>query len=595
MSCNARVHCLYFCACLIEPFSEIIIHSVSIMKARLLVALLIVFVLIAGYMILQRQRVEQAQLLIINGTVYTLNDAEPLAEAIAVRDGKIVGIGTTGDLRKRFASARILDVQGKAVYPGFTDAHAHVEGLGAALVNIDLMDTKSVEEIQRLVAQRAAVLPPGSWIRGRSWDQNKWASKAFPTHQMLDAVTRDHPVVLTRVDGHAVWVNKVALELAAITKATADPEGGKILRDARGEPTGVLVDNAANLVEAVMPAPTETEMREAIEKATRECVRVGLTAVHDMGVELDVLAIYKQLVQERKLPLRIYAALAGAGPAWAQYVRQGPDIGQYNGRLTVRALKLYADGALGSRGAALIEPYADDPLNRGLTLTGADSLRKLAEAALSAGFQLCVHAIGDRANHIVLNVYEELSKANPDRFKNARFRIEHAQVLEPADIARFSKLGIIPSMQPTHCTSDMPWAEDRLGPERVKGAYAWRSLLETGSIIAGGSDFPVESPNPLFGFYAAITRQDHEGKPEGGWHPEQRMQRVEALKAFTLWAAYAAFEEQQRGSLEVGKLADIVVLSNDIMKCEPRDILKTTVEFTILGGDIVYADTPPPL
>lgn len=579
--------------CPLDPFIAIIINHLPSMKVKKLVVVVLVIVLIAGYVILQRHSIEQADLLIINGTVYTLNDAEPLAEAIAVRDGKIVGIGTTRDLRKRFVGARILDVQGKAVYPGFTDAHAHVEGLGAALVNIDLMHTKSVEEIQRLVAQRVATLSPGAWIRGRSWDQNKWASKAFPTHQMLDSVTTDHPVVLTRVDGHAVWVNKVALELAGITKATPDPEGGKILRDARGEPTGVLIDNATNLVEAVMPAPTESEMREAIEKATRECVRVGLTAVHDMGVELDVLAIYKQLIQERNLPLRIYAALAGAGPAWAQYARQGPDIGQHNGRLTVRALKLYADGALGSRGAALIEPYTDDPLNRGLTLTGADSLRKVAEAALRSGFQLCVHAIGDRANHIVLNVYEDLFKKNPDRFKNARFRIEHAQVVDPPDIPRFSRLGVIPSMQPTHCTSDMPWVEERLGPERVKRAYAWRSLLETGSTIAGGSDFPVESPNPLFGFYAAITRQDHDGTPEGGWHPEQRMQRAEALKAFTLWPAYAAFEEHQRGSLEVGKLADIVVLSNDIMKCGPREILATTVEYTIVGGDIVYAATPP--
>jgi predicted amidohydrolase YtcJ len=559
------------------------------MKAKIVVPILIAVVLIAAYMMYSRRAVHHVDMLLVNGVVYTMNDAQPLAQAVAIRGGKIVGVGATDDLRSAFTADRIVDVEGHAVYPGFTDAHAHMEGLGASLVNINLMDTRSVEEIQRLVAERAAVVPAGTWIRGRAWDQNKWPIKAFPTHQMLDVVTTEHPVYLKRVDGHAAWVNKEALDIARITRDTPDPEGGKIIRDERGEPTGVLIDNAVDLVEAVMPTPTEAEVREALEKAARECVRLGLTEVHDMGVELDVLSIYKSLIAENKLPLRVYAALAGAGPAWQRYSKQGPEIGANNGKLTVRALKLYADGALGSRGAALIEPYSDDPSNRGLTLTGSDSLRKIAEAALAAGFQLCVHAIGDRANHIVLNVFDDLFKMDAARMKNARFRIEHAQVLEPADIPRFGRLGIIASMQPTHCTSDMPWAEERLGRERVKGAYAWRSVLESGAIIAGGSDFPVESPNPLYGFYAAITRQDHDGLPPGGWYPEQRMERFEALKAFTVWAAYAAFEENLRGSIEEGKLADIVVLSNDIMKCEPREILTTTVEYTIVGGEIVYA------
>ncbi len=559
------------------------------MKTKILISILISVVLIAAFVLYNRRGVRQAHMLIVNGVVYTVNDAQPLAQAIAIRDGKIVGVGTTDDIRSSFTAERILDVKGKPVYPGFTDAHAHMEGLGALLVNINLMDTRSVEEIQRLVAERAAVVPAGTWIRGRAWDQNKWPRKEFPTHQMLDVVTINHPVYLKRVDGHAAWVNQEALDIARITKETLDPEGGKIVRNERGEPTGVLIDNAVDLVEAVMPAPTESEMREALEKAARECVKVGLTEVHDMGVELDILSIYKTLIAENKLPLRVYAALAGAGRAWQRYATQGPEVKAHAGKLTVRALKVYADGALGSRGAALIEPYADDPTNRGLTLTSADSLRKIAEAALSSGFQLCVHAIGDRANHIVLNVFEDLFEKDPTRMKDARFRIEHAQVLDGADIPRFGRLGVIAAMQPTHCTSDMPWAEDRLGPERVKGAYAWRSLLETGAIIAGGSDFPVESPNPLYGFYAAITRQDHDGFPPGGWHPGQRMERFEALKAFTLWAAYAAFEENLRGSIEEGKLADIVVLSNDIMKCEAKEILTTTVEYTIVGGEIVYA------
>lgn len=559
------------------------------MKAKIVVPILTIIILLAAFLMNNPRSVHDAHMLLVNGVVYTLHDAQPVAQAIAIRDGKIVGVGTTDDIRSSFTAERILDVKGKPVYPGFTDAHAHMEGLGAFLVNINLKDTRSVEEIQHLVAERAAVVPAGTWIRGRGWDQNTWPRKEFPIHQMLDVVTIDHPVYLKRVDGHAAWVNKEALDIARITKDTPDPEGGKIIRDEKGEPTGVLIDNAVDLIEAAMPAPTESEMREALEKAARECVRVGLTEVHDMGVELDILSIYKALIAENKLPLRVYAALAGAGPAWQRYVNAGPEVGTNDGKLTVRALKLYADGALGSRGAALIEPYTDDPTNRGLTLTSSDSLRKIAETALARGFQLCVHAIGDRANHIVLNVFDDLFEKDPSRVKDARFRIEHAQVLDRADIPRFGRIGVIASMQPTHCTSDMPWAENRLGPERVQGAYAWRSLLESGAIIAGGSDFPVEHPNPLYGFYAAITRQDHEGLPPRGWHPEQRMERFEALKAFTVWAAYAAFEENLRGSIEEGKLADIVVLSNDIMKCEPNEILTTTVEYTIVGGEIVYA------
>ncbi len=559
------------------------------MKAKILVPILVTLVLLAAFLMYNRPRARHAHMLLINGVVYTMNDAQPLAQAIAIDGSTIVGVGTNDDIRRSFTADRILDLKGKPVYPGFTDAHAHMEGLGAFLVNLNLMETRSVEEIQRLVAERAAVVPAGTWIRGRAWDQNKWPRKEWPTHQMLDAVTIAHPVYLKRVDGHAAWVNKEALDIARITRDTPDPEGGKIVRDAHGEPTGVLIDNAVDLIEAVMPAPTESEMREAIEKAARECVKVGLTEVHDMGVELEILSIYKTLLAENKLPLRVYAVLAGVGPAWHRYAAQGPEVAANNGKLTIRALKLYADGALGSRGAALIEPYTDDPTNRGLTLISADSLRKIAETALAKGFQVCVHAIGDRANHIVLNVFEDLFGKDPAKMKQARFRIEHAQVLDAADIPRFGRIGVIAAMQPTHCTSDMPWVEDRLGPERAKGAYVWRSLLESGAMIAGGSDFPVESPNPLYGFYAAITRQDHDGMPPGGWHPEQRMERFEALKAFTVWAAYAGFEENLRGSIEDGKLADIVVLSNDIMKCEPKAILSTSVEYTIVGGEIVYA------
>ena len=327
---------------------------------------------------------------------------------------------------------------------------------------------------------------------------------------------------------------------------------------------------------------------DAILRGAKECVKVGLTEVHDMGVDLSLLKIYDQMILTGELPLRVYAAIDGPGETWDHYLKAGPDTVGHAGKLTVRALKMYADGALGSRGAALIQPYSDDPGNRGLTLTSSAALTKAASQCLDKGFQLCVHAIGDRANNMVLNVYQSVLSGAAGGGSRARFRVEHAQILDTADIPRFHSLGVLPMMQPTHCTSDMSWVENRLGPQRLAGAYAWRSLLDQGSIIPGGSDFPVESPNPIWGFYAAITRQDHAGQREGGWRPEQRMTRMEALKSFTLWGAYAGFQEDVKGSIEPGKWADLTVLSEDIMKVEPSRILDTTVEMTIVAGSEVY-------
>jgi hypothetical protein len=349
------------------------------------------------------------------------------------------------------------------------------------------------------------------------------------------------------------------------------------------------VDNAINMLESALPDPSVEERTHAILTSVRACAKVGLTGVHDMGTDLEGIGIYKKLIEDGTFPLRVYAAIDGGGKTWDYYYNRGPEIGLNDGRLTVRALKLYADGALGSYGAALIEPYSDDPGNRGLTRTSTDSIRYYGERALEKGFQLCIHAIGDRANHVVLNTYGEILRSHGGSPERTRFRIEHVQVLDRADIPRFRDLGVIPAMQPTHCTSDMYWAERRLGPERIKGAYAWRSLIASGSVVPGGSDFPVESNNPLWGFYAAITRQDHEGWPEGGWYAEERMTRDEALRAFTLWGAYAAFEEELKGSIQVGKYADLVVLNNDIMTIEPSQILQSEVDLTILGGDIVYS------
>lgn len=536
---------------------------------------------------------EEADLILANGNVYTVNDAMPQAKAIAMRGDTIIAVGWDEEIKTRFNAKRVIDLSGMAVYPGFTDAHAHLESLGAALVNLNLEGTTSVEQIRKLVAERAAILPPGAWLRGRSWDQNDWDVKDFPTHQMLDDVAGDHPVFLRRIDGHAGWANKKALDMAKISKSTTDPAGGKILRDAAGNPTGVLIDNAMDLIDAVMPPPTIEERTSYVERAVQECVRYGLTQVHDMGADAELIGIYKKLIAEKRFPFRVYVAIDGINKTWRAYRGREPEIGKYDNRLTVRAVKLYADGALGSRGAALLEPYSDDKKNKGLLLTPIDSLKKAARDALERGYQVCTHAIGDRANRAVLDIYEDVFKSNEAKAKDARFRIEHAQVVSLTDIPRFAKLGVLPSMQQTHCTSDMYWAEQRVGTERVKGAYAWRSLINAGSIIPGGSDFPVESANPLLGFYAAITRQDAKNFPDGGWYPQQRMTRDEALRSFTTWAAFAAFEEHLRGSIEVGKLADLVVLSNDIMQCEPKEILETTVVYTIVGGEVVYEASRP--
>lgn len=560
-------------------------------RQRLLIPILFLLIIVGVYFVIFRYRTQEASMLLMNGIVYTLDNRQATVEAVAVKDGRIVGAGSNDEIRRKFKSDRVIDLKGRAVYPGFVDAHGHMEGLGALMSNVNLDGTTSVEEIQTLVAERAKSVKPGAWIRGRGWDQNKWVGHSFPTYAMLDAVVKDIPVYLRRVDGHALWVNRKVLDLAGITASTHDPEGGRIIRDKSGNPTGVFVDNAIDLIDSVMPQPSEEERTEAFEKAVEECVKVGLTEVHDMGVDLQGIEIYKKLIAQKHFPFRVYAAVGGIGKTWNQYLSRGPETEGDDGRLTVRALKLYADGALGSRGAALIEPYSDDPRNRGLTLTSSEQLKSAAEQALARGFQVCVHAIGDRANNIVLNVYDEVLKSNPAKARDARFRIEHAQVLTLSDIPRFHTLGVIPSMQPTHCTSDMYWAEDRLGPDRVKGAYAWRSLRDQGSIIPAGSDFPVESPNPLFGFYAAITRQDKKGWPEGGWFPAQRMTREEALMAFTTWAAFAAFEENTKGSIETGKVADFTILSDDIMKIDPLKILDTHVEMTIIGGQVVYASS----
>jgi predicted amidohydrolase YtcJ len=479
-------------------------------------------------------------------------------------------------------------MRGATIVPGFHDAHAHVVGLGASLQDVDLRGTSSYEEVVGRVRRRLASARPGEWIVGRGWDQNDWAEKVFPTHDLLSAATPNNPVYLTRVDGHAGLANQKAMETAGLTSSTTDPAGGRIIREANGRPSGVVIDGAQAIVASKIPRVGRAQLEDQIQLADRELRRVGITMVDDAGASGETVEVYKRLIEAGALKTRHYVMLSGSLAELSPIFARGPVNDFANHRLAVRAVKIYADGALGSRGAALLEPYADEPTTTGLLVTPPDEVYTQTLAAAKAGFQVGIHAIGDRANRQAMDVFERVQREVPGA-RALRMRIEHAQILDAAEIPRFAKLGVIASMQPTHATSDMPWAAARIGDARVEeGAYVWRKLLDAGAAIASGSDFPVEEANPLLGFYAAITRQDATGNPAGGWTPSQRMTRDEALASFTRQAAFAAHAESLMGSIESGKLADLGVLSRDIMRVEPREILSTTVQMTIVGGEIVY-------
>jgi predicted amidohydrolase YtcJ len=520
------------------------------------------------------QPAAEADLLVVNARIYATARAKPVS-AMAVKDGRVLALGEAA-LQHAGPATKRLDLAGAAVFPSFIDSHAHMRGLGALLESRDLRNVKSVAEIAAYVKERAAAAPKGEWIVARNWDQTNWGG-AFPSAKDLDSAAPDHPVFLSRVDGHAAWVNSLALKLAGIDDRTPDPPGGKIIRDAQGRATGVLIDRAMGLVRDKMPPPSHAQIKRQLELAARECARLGLAGVHDAGVSAEDLRAYRELLAEGRLPIRIYAMIGGAGPLWREYLQKGPEIGPF---LTVRAIKLYADGALGSRGAALWQPYSDDKQNTGLLITPKEEIEKVAREAVKHGFQVCTHAIGDRANRIVLDAYAAALGGANDR----RFRIEHAQVVSLPDFRLFREYSVIPAIQATHATSDMRWAEARLGPDRVAGAYAWKRFLALGIPVPNGSDFPVEEPNPFFGFYASITRQDREGNPPGGWMPDQKMSREEALETWTIHAAYAAFEEKVRGTLEPGKYADFIVLDRDILTVPPKEILQARVRMHYIGG-----------
>ena len=529
----------------------------------------------------------KADLILVNGNVYTVDDAHPRASAFAVRNGRIIFVGS--DREARFLagpSTRVIDARGQTVIPGMVDAHAHLLGLGTSLRNVQLAGSKSYDEVVARVVARAKTVKPGEWILGRGWDQNLWADKKFPTHEALSRAVPNNPVVLSRIDGHAILANEMALKAAGITAATRDPEGGRIERNADRLPTGVFVDNAEDLVGRVIPAATREQTRSAIVAAIAEANKWGLIGIHDAGASRATIDIYESLAREGRFNLRNYVLVSGDSASIRHYMTLGPRSGLYDGRVWVRSIKLYADGALGSRGAALLAPYADDKDNTGLLVTPPADIQRIATAGLRRGFQIAVHAIGDRGNRVVLDAYDAALKTVP--VADHRFRIEHAQVISLADIPRFAKMGVIPSMQASHQTSDMRWAEVRVGPDRIKGAYAWRSLLNTGVVIANGSDFPVEEVNPLISFHSAVSRQDETNWPEGGWYPAQAMTRDEALKAMTIWPAYSGFQERTMGSISPGKYADFVILDRDIMTVPVTDILKTGVISTWMGGRAVF-------
>jgi predicted amidohydrolase YtcJ len=529
-----------------------------------------------------------ADLVIIGGKVATVDSNFSITEAVAVQNNKIIFVGTNEEANKYIdAKTKVVKLNGELVLPGLVDSHGHLTGYGKSLEHIDLVGTNSFQEVLDLVKEKVETIKAGEWILGRGWDQNDWKVNEFPHHQALSRITPNNPVMLSRIGGHALLVNQKAIEIAGINGNTPDPDGGKIKREPHGKPTGIFIDNAEELITNYIPKYSTEKIRGIIQNAANNCVELGLTGMGDAGIPISRIDDYKYLIKNNKMPLRINAMLTDTVISDFSRFLQKYGINSYGDDfLKVKSVKLYADGALGSRGAALLEPYSDDPENSGLIVTDSLHILEVARAALNNDFQVCTHAIGDRAIRTILNIYEEALNENPH--EDHRFRIEHSQIVNLNDIPRYAELQVIPAMQPQHAVSDMPWTEDRIGPDRVKGAFAFRSFIDEGLIIPCGSDVPVEIPNPLIGIHNAVTRQDAKGYPEGGWLPEQRMTIEEAIKGYTIWAATAAFQEDILGSIEVGKYADFTILDKDILTIDPMEILETKPIYTIVGGQIRY-------
>jgi predicted amidohydrolase YtcJ len=558
-------------------------------RAALCLAGSVAFLAIAA----EARAAEPADLVLRNAVVHTMDAKRPRAEAVAIRGRRIVAVGTGAEVEGLVGPrTRVLDLAGRTVVPGFDDSHAHLLGIGFARLDVDLVGARSYAEVVARVAAAVRTRKPGEWVRGRGWHEGKWdvpppdAVRGFPTHAALTAVSPDNPVVLERADGHAILANAKAMARRGVSPETKAPPGGEIIRDAGGSPTGVFVDNAKALLGPL--DRTADEKRRALDLAMEECVEKGVTSLTDAGADLATLALYREYAAAGKLGLRLYAMAAGLSTMRAL---GRPEVGLGGGMLTIRAVKVYADGALGSRGAALLEPYADDPGNTGLLVTPPEEILEAARFALAHGFQMGTHAIGDRANRVVLDAYERAFAEHPEA-KDPRFRIEHAQILDAADIPRFGKLGVLAAMQGIHCPSDRPWAEKRLGEARVaEGAYVWRKLLATGARILNGTDAPVEDVSPIQNFHATVTRKDASGWPPGGFDPDQKLTRAEALRTMTLDAAYGSFAEGEKGSIEVGQLADLVVLSQDILAVPDDALMRTEVLATVVDGRVRYEKT----
>jgi hypothetical protein len=516
--------------------------------------------------------------------IRTLDEKNPEVEALAVSRGRVVAVGTKAQVLKSAGEgARVVDYGNAVMVPGLVDAHAHLAGLGRSLTVARLEGARSVDEVVQRLVDAPSTSFQGDWLMGKGWDQNGWPGKGFPGRSELDARFPRTPVYLTRVDHHAAWVNGEALRRAGITRDTPDPAGGRILRDSKGEPTGVLVDNAMDVVAKVVSPPTDEQLEARLGAALERCARVGLTGVHDAGMDLRTFRLLQAWDMAGRLPVRVYAMADGQGEDRHTYL----ELGTYGGRqLELKSVKFLLDGALGSRGAALHEAYSDAPGETGLLLMEPEELEARALAFMRRGFQVCIHAIGDRANTLVVDTLIRAGAATGT--KGLRHRVEHAQILRPEDIEKLGESGLVASVQPTHATSDMGWAEARLGAERLKGAYAWRSLKEAGAVLALGSDFPIENPDVLAGLYAARTRQDAEGKPEGGWHPRERLTGQEALEGFTVGPAWASFAEERRGRLAEGMDADFTVLSVDPVSDEARALVDATVVATVVAGREVH-------
>ena len=533
---------------------------------------------------------EPADLVVTNGKVITVDETIPEAQAVAVRGDRILALGSVADIRRYSgASTQIIDVQGQLVIPGFIEGHGHFTGVGEAQLNLKLMPTTSWDQIVAMVADAAKTAKPGEWIIGRGWHQEKWTSRpnpnveGFPTHASLDAVSPNNPVLLTHASGHASFVNAKAMEISDINRSTPNPPGGEILKDASGNPTGLLRETASGLVHTGRGDPNRA--RKALELASQEALSKGVTSFQDAGSSFATIDLMKQMIDQGQIGVRLWVMVREGNEREAPLLAKYRTIDYGKSHLTVRAIKRQIDGALGSRGAWLLEPYSDKPDSAGLNTTSVADITETARLAMANDYQLCVHAIGDRANRETLNIFEQAFKANPSK-RDLRWRIEHAQHLSAQDIPRFGQLGVIASMQGIHCTSDAPYVLERLGAKRAEeGAYVWQKLMKSGAIVSNGTDAPVEDMDPIANYYATVSRKTKDGKV---FYSDQRMSRMEALKSYTLNAAYAAFEEGSRGSLKAGKLADMTVLSKDITTIPEDQITTAQVSYTIVGGKVLY-------